>query len=319
MKKLNLLILLLVLVVAGSQTAMAQMTIDQLKTERDAKKDQIKALQDEIDGIETEIATFPGWKFGAFGTVGANLSQFSNWYSRETPNVATGNIGITFNGLANLDREKFFWRNGLNLNLGWNQFDDKDDPDDDSEYKPATDVFKLTSLFGYKLSDKIALSAMAEYRTTFLSNFNDPGYLELGVGATWTPFENFIAVFHPLTYNFVFAKEDAIYESSLGCKIVADYSRELPMGISWSSNLSAFLSYTDFTNNSNWTWVNGLGVNIFKGLGLGFEFGLRKNYQESVGNAYKVWEENPVEDEPTFDNTDNDLQTYWLLGLSYNF
>ena len=55
------------------------------------------------------------------------------------------------------------------------------DTDDDS-FQQATDVFNITSLYGYKLSDNFAISALGEYRTTFLSNFNDPGYLDLGVG-----------------------------------------------------------------------------------------------------------------------------------------
>ena len=60
-----------------------------------------------------------------------------------------------------------------------------------------------------------------------LNNFNDPGYLDVGVGATWTPIENLIVVIHPLNYNFVFADNDAIFESSLGAKIVADYTRQI--------------------------------------------------------------------------------------------
>lgn len=314
---MRVLSILLFALVSFSQLSISQdlKTLDELKAERDAKKEAITSLQDEISGIQKMIDEFPGWKFGAFGVLGANFSQFNDWFGRDQVNTSSGNIGLTLNTYANLDREKFFWRNGGNINLGWVKFDDKDDDTDDDDFKQATDVFNISSLYGRKLSDKFAISALGEYRTTILSNFNDPGYLDLGVGATWTPITDLVVVFHPLNYNFVFAKDGDIFQSSLGCKILADYTRQLPMGISWKSNLSAFLSYEDMSNLSNWTWVNGFGYEIFKGLGLGFEFGLRNNKQETLN-----YEVNKLGNtEATFDNIDNKLQTYWLLGVSYNF
>ena len=58
----------------------------------------------------------PGWRKGVFGTIGGNISQFSDWFSQGTPNVSSGNIGVTINGFANLKEEKFFWRNAANIN-----------------------------------------------------------------------------------------------------------------------------------------------------------------------------------------------------------
>ena len=75
-------------------------------------------------------------------------------------------------------------------------------------------VRRERSLYGKNINEKWAVSGLLEYRTTILNNFNDPGYLDLGVGATWTPIDNLIVVIHPLNYNFVFSKEDAIFESS---------------------------------------------------------------------------------------------------------
>jgi len=73
-----------------------------------------------------------------------------------------------------------------------------------------------------------------------------------------------------------------------------------------------FQSYED-GNLSNYTWINSLGYTLWKGIGLGFEFGLRNNKQEAINfGLYK----DPA---ATFENVDNDLQTYWLLGLNYAF
>ena len=290
-------------------------TLEELKAEVDKKKGELSAIQAEIDGLQSQIKTYPGWKFGAFGTIGASLSGFNSWLARDQPNVNAGNIGISANGLANLDQEKFFWRNGGNINLGWVKFDNEDDPNDSDDFEQATDVFNISSLYGRKLNDKWAVSGLGEYRTTLLSNFNDPGYLDLGVGATWTPITALTVVFHPLNYNFVFADDGDVFQSSLGCKVLADYTRSLPMGISWKSNLSAFLSYEELDHLSNWTWINSFGYTIWNGIGLGFEVGLRGNKQEALNYEKNV---RGIET-ATFDNVDNELQTYWLLGLNYNF
>ena len=311
MKRIALLFALLVL----PALSWGQETEEELKAAISAKKDSIAAIQGRADGLQSKLDALPGWKFGAFGTVGFSLSEFSNWYAQGTPNVSSGNIGITFNSFANLKQEKFFWRNALNVNLGWVKFDDQDDPTDDDSFQEATDVFNITSLYGRNIAKNLAVSGLAEYRSTILNNFNDPGYLDLGVGATWTPIENLVVVVHPLNYNFVFADNDAVYNSSLGAKILVDYTRSFGK-LNLKSNLSAFQSY-ESSDLSNWTWINSLGYTLWKGIGIGFELGLRGNQQEALANALaNVMEGDAM---PTFDNIDNDVQSYWLFGVNYKF
>ncbi|MFK7807204.1 MAG: hypothetical protein AB8F74_05305, partial [Saprospiraceae bacterium] len=182
-----------------------------------------------------------------------------------------------------------------------------------------------SSLYGYKLNSKWAISGLGEYRST-LTNFNDPGFLDIGAGATWTPITDLVVVFHPLNYNFVFSNTDALsYQSSLGCKIVADYAKALPMGVAWKTNLSAFASYEDFNNLSNWTWINSFGFTAWKGIGVGFEFGLRGNRQEGYNGflANNGIDKDAVEiadfdsDNATGLKGDNPIQSYFLVGLTY--
>lgn len=288
-------------------------TVEELKALKSAKQDSIDAIQDRVDDLQTQIDEYPGWKFGVRGTVGGSLSGFNNWYSQGSPNNSAGNIGISVNPFARLDGDKSFWYNKAQINLGWVKFDDKDDPLDDDSFRESTDVFNIVSLYGYKLSDKLAVSTLGEYRTTLLSNFNDPGYLDLGVGITWQPIDNLVIVAHPLNYNFVFSKHDAIFESSLGAKIVADYTREFG-DFNLSSNFSMFQSY-ESSNLSNWTWTNSFSYKLWKDIGVGFEFGLRDNKQEALNYAINT----SGDIDATFDNVDNDLQSYWLFGLTYDF
>lgn len=255
----------------------------------------------------------PGWRIGAFGTIGGSISEFSNWYAQGTPNNASGNIGFTFNAYANLIEDKFFWRNAMTTNLNWVKLDDKDNPNDSGSFEPTTDVFNITSLYGRNITSKIAASALMEYRTTILNNFNDPGYLDLGVGFTWTPIDNLIVVVHPLNYNFVFSNSGDIFESSLGAKIMADYTRSIG-AVNFKTNLSMFQSYKS-ADLSNLTWTNSFSYTLWKNFGVGFDFGLRDSKQEALNYEINVLENANA----TFDNIDNDLQTFWTLGLSYKF
>lgn len=270
----------------------------------------VDALKAEVTTITDQLTPYPRWKKGILSNLGVNFSTFNDWLLRAQPNTSAVNIGATTTAFANGDWEKSFWRNSANLTLGWLKFDDKDNPDDSDDFQVAADAFNVISLFGYKLSDKWAISTLGEYRTSILEDrFNDPGYLDLGVGATWTPLTDLVVVIHPLNYNFVFASEGSTFESSLGAKVVADYTRQITKGIAWKSNLSAFLSYQG-SDLSNWTWVNSFSTAV-KGIGIGLDIGLRNNKQEVT-----AFNSNPdLVETQKIDG--NPLQTYWILGLSY--
>lgn len=291
-------------------------TKEELEGQKSEKQAEVDKFQGEVDALQAQIDALPGWRFGAFGTIGGSLSEFNNWYSQGTPNNSAGSIGFTVNAFANKIEDKYFWRNALTLNLNWVKLDDKDDIIPDEGFQVTTDVFNISSLYGYKLSDKLAVSGLMEYRTTLLDNFNDPGYLDVGAGITWTPILDLFVVIHPLNYNFVFANDTAVFESSLGAKIVADYTRQIG-AINFKTNLSAFQSY-ESSDLSNWTWTNSFSYTLWEMIGVGFDFGLRSNRQEAVDFALGQFVEGSG-DQPDFDNVDNDLQTYYTLGLSYKF
>ena len=298
-----------VLFVCGSFSISAQ-TAAELKKKQVPKKAQIAKLKGEIAALQSKIDALPGWRIGAFGTIGGSLSGFNNWYSRTAPNASAGNIGITINGFANLIQKDFFWKNAGTINVGWVQLDDKS-IDGDEDFETATDVFTITSLFGKRINKKWAASALIEYRTSLIDNFNDPGYLDFGGGFTWTPNSKLAIVIHPGNYNFVTSKGETVFESSLGAKIVADYTTKVKK-LSIKSNLSIYQSYQS-ANLSNWTLTNALGYTLFEKIGLGFELGLRQNKQEALNNALMTTTN------ATFETVDNIVQSYWLLGMSYAF
>ena len=308
MKKILLITVLLLL----STISIYAQEAEQLKAEQVAKKDSIKALEKKVSDIQAVIDALPGWRVKAFGTIGGNIAGSNNWYTFDIPNSATGNFGFSVNAIAHLEEAKYFWKNEGNLKMSWVKLDNKDDPNDIDKYAASTDVFDISSLYGYKLGDKFAVSALGEYRTSILNNFNDPGYLDLGVGGTWTPAKGLVVVVHPFNYNFVFSKaDDNIYTSSFGAKIVGDYMRDFG-DIKFKTKISTFLSYKSM-NYSNWTWTNTFAYSFWGKLGVGFEFGLRQNKQEALDYNRNILN-NPG---ATFNNIDNKLQSYWLIGLNY--
>lgn len=311
MKKVSL--LLFGFLFMTSQFLQAQ-SLEELKAEKEIKTGElskleadladltgkVEGLQGEVASLTEQITPYPRWNKGLLGNLGLNVSGFTDWLSKDKPNVSAVSIGIAGTAFANADYEKSFWRNNANLTLGWLKFDDKDNPDDIDEFQVSADALSLSSLFGWKLSDKWAISALGEYRTSVLDDrFNDPGYLDIGAGVTWTPVSDLVIVIHPLNYNFVFSSSEFDFQSSLGAKIVADYTKKITENVAWKSNLSAFMSY-EGSDLSNWTWVNSFST-AYKGIGIGLDIGLRNNKQEALAA----------------EKTDNPLQSYWILGLSY--
>jgi hypothetical protein len=274
--------------------------LDSLKAELSALTKQVDGLTGELASIKDQLTPYPRWKKGLLGNLGLSLTTFDNWLPKDQPNTTAVNIGLTSTGFINGEWEKSFWRNSANLTLGWIKFDNRDQPDVEGEFQVAADALNVISLYGYKLSPKFAISTLGEYRTSVLDGkLNNPGYLDLGMGATWTPVPDLVVVMHPLNYNFVFSSDEFDFQSSLGAKVVADYTKRIVKGLNWRSNLSAFASY-EGSDLSNWTWINTFST-AFKGIGIGLDVGLRNNKQEALAAG----------------KTDNPLQAYWILGLSY--
>ncbi len=321
-------------------------SVDELKSMKTAKEDQIKALQAEVADLENKIFTMPGWKFGGVGTLGFNMNANNNWFAIATPNSSGNGLGIGITAFANQDQEKYFWRNGLNVNL--NRLATLVDKDNDgTKAVTLSDLLDFTSLFGYKLTDKIALSAEAKWLSSIVNfdpndvndvlddeyslSFNNPGQLTVSAGVTWTPITDLVVVIHPLGYQKNWPGE---FISSAGAKIGATYTKELFPGVKWNSSLNAFIPYSsgdsvDHKNNddsllrtvdydggqlTNWTWNNGFSFTVWKGIGVGLNLGLRGDKQVADLGRLKS-----ATDPATLDISDNPLQSFWNLGLSYGF
>ncbi len=304
MKK-QILLLFAILFIGGIASAQ-EVNVDALKAQIAEKsamiaehQAKINALKGEIASLQRKIDLASGWRFNTGGTLGFSLDGFQNWSKQANPNSKVSNIKGFFTGTAYLDKPKYFWRNEGLINVAWNKLilNDKEATEDQKKYQNVADVFTLTSVFGYKIIQDIAISALGQYNSSIVNNFNNPGILDIGAGITWTPHQvpNFLLTVHPLNYHMVFKKGNTDTKSALGTKIFASYYTEIYKGVKWKTSLNGFLEYGKSDPSLNeYTWVNRLSLPLWHGIGIGIGFGLRNSALESP-----------------------DLQSYYNIGLSY--
>lgn len=288
----------------GMLSAQEDMTLEQLqskKTEVKAKFDaataDVTATQAELDALQKRINTLSGWRTGLTGLVGFNLAGSNQWIANPNPTSTSTGLNIGLTGYANMEKSKYFWNNKLIINKAWQKVDLTGNNDSDFFDNGTVDILNISSLAGYKLNEKLAISALGEFNSS-LGNFLKPATLDIGAGITWRPITNLTVVIHPLNYHIAWsAQENIDSQGSLGAKIRADYQNDFLIAgrkISWSSTLTSFLPYNDkktllddidkfgvptgMTREAGlfeWTWLNTFSFQVWKGIGVGVNFGVR--------------------------------------------
>jgi len=341
-------LLLLFIFVLGAGVAQAQwdnLDLDGLKAAQAEKMAMHDAAQADIDALQGLIDKFPGWKFGGYGTLGLDGLFNNNWFALPAPNSRNGNLSAGLGGFARLDQEKVFWHNSLGINVVRNStFADKDD-DGSQTITLANNALDFTSLAGYKLAPKWALSAEVKWLSTVLERgntdleydlgLNKPGVATLSAGATWLPMDNLTVNIHPLGYQ---KNWPGGLSSMAGCKIGASYLGEIIPGIAWKSDLSCFIPYSgsgmqalayqfedldagtatgsrDYSTMdlANWTWINSFTLPIFKGIAAKFDIGVGQNRQQANLSRFAASPAGTVID------NDDPFQSYFGFGLGYTF
>lgn len=277
------LLLILAICVTGIWSVNAQvtnLTPEQIKTDKDAKIEEIKALQEGIDKLDAALATmdYSGWKFGGNGGVAFSGAGASNWQVAGDPITNGLTTNITVNAFANMTEDKYFWYNGGNLQLGYlSNWTDLTNFKLSDLTNKTLDKLYISSLPGYRINSELAVTGLLDIQTA-LGAFADPATISGGVGVTWTPVQTMDGkliplkvVFHPLTWKGTYVKSDYIpsvddtpiftndlrqslgleagkhLASDFGLKFVADYARTIKIlgnSIGWTTQLRGFAPYT---------------------------------------------------------------------------
>jgi FtsZ-binding cell division protein ZapB len=314
----SVLFVLLSLAIGQSQT------IDELKTMKAAKSTEAADLQAKADALKAEASALQekiniasGWRTNLSGIVGFNLSTSNKWISNPNPNAKSTGLNLGLTAGANLSKPKYFWNNKLVASKAWQDVDLDDELVEDDLFDNGTvDILNIASLAGYKVMPKLAISGLGEVNTS-IGNFFSPGTVDIGVGVTWLPINNMTVVIHPLNYNIKFPEaglQNVETTGALGAKLRVDYGRDLTIlgkRLSWSTTLSSFLPYGSTktlitpedpaiaayeATSFEYTWLNTISFEVWRGIGVGISFGLREA-------KFEV----------------NDLQSFGSFGLSYGF
>lgn len=307
MKHLLSLIFVMCLGLSVSAQTLEELTNQKtdLTAQRDAAQATVDDLSAKIGSLDEEIKKLQGWRTGLNGLVGFNFSVNDKWAANPNPDASSSALNLGLTAFANKLTDKWFWRNKGILNKAWQDVDLESEGNGSDLFESGTvDVLNLSSLYGYQLHKYIAASILGEVNTS-LGNFLEPGTADIGVGVTWTPpIDDLVVVLHPLNYRYNWLA-DGQGESTggLGLKLRADYNRSFKFAgkaIAWSSTFTTYQPYESAADGEaslqEYTWLNSLAFDLFKGIGVGINFGVR---QAEFENA--------------------DLQSFYGLGLSYGF
>ncbi len=311
MKKITLLFIMCCFAFTAMQAQTLDADLKAKQAELAAAQEAVATLEGDIASLEASIETGAGWLTGFGGNLGFNFNKSNGWIANPNPDASSSGLAIGLTGYANNITEEFFWRNKGILNKAWQDIDLSSADggiDDDGLFDNGTvDLLNLSSLAGKPISDHWAISGLGELNTS-LGNFLAPGTLDIGVGLTWTPdIDDLIVVIHPLNYHFGFAGKDANGDrvfssaSALGAKLRADYTHDWD-GFAYSSTLTSFIPYSGnedpIPSLFEWTWLNTLTFDVWKGVGVGISAGLRSAEFETPGDL-------------------TNTQSFYSVGLSY--
>lgn len=284
---------------------------------------QIQALNNEIDMLQSKLDVIAGWRKGVNGVIGFDFDRSRKWISNPNPNARATSLDIGIVAYLHNDQVKTFWNNTATIQKAWLTFDSNSE---DAITVPGLfdsgtlDIFNISSLYGYRITDNLAASVQAELYSS-ISNLTDRGTIDVGAGLTWIPSSNLTLTFNPINYKYAYTNLGFEATGNAGAKLRLDFLQPFKFfanDCSYTSSLTAFIPYagkkdavtpypTDFPDVSfsptlrEYTWLNTLTLNLWKGIGLGMGWGLRwSGFEALPGSTPK-------------------LQSFFNTGLSVSF
>jgi hypothetical protein len=281
MKKFLLSISMLAVALAAPSAALAQSDGTQFDTP-DLRFDQTEEQS-------------PRWIRGGVGGINISQVSLSNW-------AAGGESSMAFDAILNYDaiytNRRHLWQNRLELAYGMSFTESRG-------ARKTNDKIFLNSMYGYRVSRTWYASVLGVFSTqfakgynyntvpkTYMSRFMAPGYLGIGVGATWRPNSWFSAYFSPATWRGTFVFDDALFLNALGQAVYSPYgvlpgkhlynefganvrlevNRDLWHDVHVYSRLDLFSNYLDKPQNIDVRWYTMLTARLNEWLSASLSF-----------------------------------------------
>ncbi len=227
--------------------------------------------------VDTTALVPKYWTNGILTQVGLSQVSLTNWAEGGSANVS---LNALIDANANYSKDKMIFENRLKISYGFVQSFEEGTPLRE-QYSKSDDRIQIDSKWGWLLKDKLYLSALLNFRTqlsptysydtstdphtkTVQSNFMAPGYLSLGIGVNYRPF-NFLSFnISPATGNLVVVTEESLretYGNNIDQAVRAEFGAQLKMDINYaykifkiSSSLTLFSNYLYNPQNIQVYW-----------------------------------------------------------------
>ncbi len=307
MKKLVLTLSMIALALgAGAQDAATQEIASQEIASQEAAAQPVAAPNSPLDGSQFDTPDFrfdqideqgPRWHMGGVGGVTLSQTSLSNW-------AAGGENSLAFDAIFNYDatytNRRHLWQNRLELAYGMSKTHSRGN-------RKTNDKIFLTSMYGYRISTRWYASVLGVFQTQFAkgydhnvnprrytSRFMAPGYLGLGVGATWKPNSWFTAYISPATWRGTFVFENRLFmdatgaatlspygvapgkklRNELGANVRLEVNRDLLTNLHLYSRLDLFSNYLHKPQNIDVRWYVLLAYKLNNWLGVNLTFNM---------------------------------------------
>ena len=214
---------------------------------------------------------------------------------KEPPKYWTNGILTQIGFSQTYSKDNMIWENRLKLSYGFIQSFDKNTPLN-QQFDKSDDRIQLDSKWGWQLVDKLYFSALFNFRSQmtptyeFVTNddgsvdrnvqsrFMAPGYVSLGVGINYKPF-NFLSLnLSPATGNLVVVTEERLretYGNAVDQPVRAEFGAQFKMDVNYaykifklSSALTLFSNYLQSPENIQVYWDVDASLAITKILTL---------------------------------------------------
>lgn len=211
------------------------------------------------------------WQKGLLAQLNFSQMSLTNWAEGGDGSIA---MSAYLDFKANYAKGYIFWDNRLQLGYGFVQnFGDI--------YKKADDKIVFDSKWGYKAIEKLFVSAIFNFRTQFSPGFKypeakgdpyilesvfmAPGYVTLGIGADYKPFDWISVNFAPLTGNLIVVENPLLREKygnkpdeaarlELGAQLKVDVAHTFAERVRIQTAVTLFSNFLDSPQNIKVNW-----------------------------------------------------------------
>jgi len=244
-------------------------------------------------GVRSEESEIKPWSFSGFFSQQLNQMSFSNWAAGGENSFASTTMA-TFS--ANLKNDNFTWENSIAMAYGltWTK---------SNSTRKSEDKIDFLSKIGRPVSDKLSISALANFKTQFtkgfnyaapetpakISNFLAPGFLIASVGIDYKPSPCLSIYLSPATGKFTFVNDTDLsavgafgvepgktFRPEFGALAKFAFKKEVVSNVNVVSTLDLFNNFTDKNKDNrkrvdvNWDTNINMKVNQYITAVLGF-------------------------------------------------